>query len=316
MTPSITVVIPCFNAGRYIAATLKSVLAQDIAGLEVVVVDDGSSDRSAALVRQNFPAVRLIEQANQGVASARNLGLHEARGEWVAFIDADDLWLPGKLQAQFELLRRNTRARMACTAWQVWTSIDPEPPAAYLAELRAQAGDVTRWQGPSGWIYPELLLDCVVWTSTVLAHRSVFEEVGVFDPDLRIGEDYDLWLRASRVTPILRAGQPYALYRMHPASITKGAPEANYGNVVVSRALARWGYAGPDGRSADKADVDRARAGTWSEFAAAHLAAGNIDRAREASLEAIRIDRWSSHGWRVLAKTMARSLLPGAPARR
>ncbi|MFX8024319.1 hypothetical protein ABTK62_20960, partial [Acinetobacter baumannii] len=82
--------------------------------------------------------------------------------------------------------------------------------------LAAQAGDTARWAGATGWLYPELLLDCVVWTSTVLMQRSLLDEIGDFDSELRIGEDYDLWLRASRVTRIERVAQPLALYRQHP----------------------------------------------------------------------------------------------------
>ena len=307
----ISVVIPCFNAERYIAAAVRSVLAQDWSDLEVIVVDDGSSDRSAELVRDTFPEVTLLRQTNQGVAAARNLGIRHSQGDWIAFLDADDIWLPGKLQAQWQMLSAQPTARMAYSAWQVWSSTEPSPSPEYVDEVLSQSGDLDRWAGPSGWIYPQLLLDCEVWTSTVLSHRSLFEEVGLFDTALRIGEDYDLWLRASRVTAILRVPRPYALYRKHPASATTAVPETNYKGLVVLRALARWGYGSPDGSRARKADVDRALARSWSDFAYAHLEAGNLGRAWYGGLMSIRAELWYAGSWKVFAKTVARSLAVG-----
>lgn len=317
-SPKISVVIPCFNAERYIAAAIRSALVQDWPDLEVVVVDDGSSDRSAELVRDTFPEVKVVLQANQGVAVARNSGIACAQGDWIAFLDADDIWLPGKLQAQMDLLTCTPGARMSYTAWDVWTSTEPLPTPEYLLALKGRSGELAHWSGASGWVYPQLLLDCVVWTSTVLAERSVFSQIGQFDPSLRIGEDYDLWLRASRVTPIMRVSRPYALYRMHPNSITRSVPGENYRGLVISHALARWGYSSPDGGSARKSDVDRVLAKTWSEFATAHFYAGNLSRARQAARRALRVHFWHANGWKVLLKTVVRSLarekLPTIPA--
>lgn len=314
----ISVVIPCYNCERYIAATLRSVLAQDWPKLELIVVDDGSSDGSAELVRREFPQVRLVEQANQGVAAARNLGVAQARGEWVAFVDADDIWLPGKLRAQMEQLARQPDCRLGYTAWQVWHSDDPEPSAAYLEQLQAEAADAARWRGPGGWIYAELLLDCEVWTSTVLMQRRLFEELGGFDAGLRIGEDYDLWLRASRLTTIQRLDRPYALYRKHPHSITRALPRENYRGLVVERALGRWGLDAPDGRRADKPAVMAALAKSWSDFAGSHLQAGDLGQARHGAGMALRRDPTHLPGWKVLIKALVLSLAgrPRQPASR
>jgi glycosyltransferase involved in cell wall biosynthesis len=304
----ISVVIPCYNAGKYIVAAIASVLEQGWPSMEIIVVDDGSSDGSAELVRRTFPGVKLIQQVNQGVAAARNHGIMQAQGDWIAFLDADDIWLPNKLHAQWRLLNDTPDARMSCTAWMVWGSTDANPSLRYLAESLSQSGDVERWSGPSGWIYPQLLLDCEVWTSTVLVHRSVFLEVGLFDATLPIGEDYDLWLRASQVTQILRVPCPYALYRMHPANITRSVPEINHRNLVIGRALTRWGYRSPDGKSARKADVDRALAKSWCDFGGAHLEVGNMTNARRGGLMALRSDWRLASGWKVLIKAVAGSL--------
>lgn len=304
----ISVVIPCFNAERYIEASVRSVLAQRGAGVEVIVVDDGSRDRSADIVAERFPEVTLLRQANRGVAAARNAGIAQARGEWVAFLDADDLWLPGKLQAQRERLAEEPSAQMCYCAWQVWTSDAPEPAPGEVEALVPSPDDRARWAGPDGWIYPELLLDCEVWTSTTIARRSLLERLGGFDEGLRIGEDYDLWLRASRETPILRVARPLALYRQHPQSITRRAPDANHRGLVVSRAVARWGYASPDGRRADKRAVRRALARSWSDFGGARLDAGDTREALHSGWQSLRSDCRHVSGWKVLVKGMARSL--------
>jgi glycosyltransferase involved in cell wall biosynthesis len=303
--PTLSVVIPCYNAERYIAATIESVLAQGHASLEIIVVDDGSADGSVALVRAAFPQVRLEQQANAGVAAARNRGIALARGEWIAFVDADDIWLPGKLEAQFAHMAALEGCRMSYTSWQVWPCTEPRPAPGYAEELAARAMDPV-WRGPSGWIYPELLLDCWVWTSTVLAHRSLFDEVGVFDTGLRVGEDYDLWLRLSRVTPIVRVAQPLALYRIHPASITKSVPTENYRARVIGRALSQWGLRAPDGRSADPRAVQRLLAKSWSDYGGTHLQAGNAGLARRAAWTALGTDPMHLPGWKVFIK----SLLP------
>jgi glycosyltransferase involved in cell wall biosynthesis len=119
-TPRVSVIIPCYNAERYVCATIETVFAQGEPDIEIIVVDDGSKDRSVELVRAAFPTVRVVEQPNQGVAAARNHGLRLATGEWIAFLDADDIWLPGKLAAQFTQLDAAPDCRMNYTAWKVW----------------------------------------------------------------------------------------------------------------------------------------------------------------------------------------------------
>ena len=310
--PRISVIVPCYNAERYIGATLHSIYAQQWPDLEVIVVDDGSSDHSVEVVARLFPQVIVAKQGNSGVAAARNKGISLASGELIAFVDADDYWLPGKLRLQWEALAAHGSARMAYGAWVVWECMDPGPDAAYLAGIAELAGFRDRWSGPSGWIYPQLLLDCEVWTSTVLAFRSLYDEIGVFDTALRIGEDYDLWLRASRVTEIIRVAQPTALYRMHGANITRKAPGENHQAAVIMRALARWGYVSPDGRRARPVDVAHALARTWRNFATSQLAVGNQGAAWRGAVRAIRCEPAHAGGWKMLLRSILPAAHPGA----
>lgn len=307
VTDLISVVVPCFNAQRYIVGALRSVYSQAGVPLEVIVVDDGSTDGSVDTVRQNFPAVTLLQQPNAGVAAARNAGLAAARGRWVAFIDADDYWLAGKLQTQLRLLAAHPEARLACAPWHVWFSDEPEAPAHWHAGQVPAECRVFGERG-DGWIYTELLLGCTVWTSTVVADRMLLAEAGGFDTELKVGEDYDLWLRLSRLTPFVRANQPLALYRQHPDSLTRRPPTLNYEGRVLAQALTRWGLTGPDGRQANARAVQTSLARTWHDFGAAQTARGAARMGVMGACRALRADWRYRPAWKLAAKSLLTSL--------
>jgi glycosyltransferase involved in cell wall biosynthesis len=302
--PRISVVMPCFNAAPFIASALHSVYSQSWPDIEVVVVDDGSSDGSVELLREQFPQVRLFQQANKGAAAARNYAVEQATGAWIAFLDADDWWLPGKLAAQWKGVCEAPNVRLVYSDWREWPCSDPMPDDDLLATLetanRSCGGDAVEKE----WLYHKLLLDCLIWTSTVLIERKLLDELGCFDSTLPIGEDYDLWLRASRVTEVLKVNRPLALYRKHPASITRNARQENYRALLISRAIAKWGYLSPDGARVDSASVKNRIAGTWIDYAGVHLAVGNAQLARRGALAAIQLQPWRVSGWKLLAKTL------------
>jgi glycosyltransferase involved in cell wall biosynthesis len=302
--PRISVVMPCFNAEPFIASALDSVFAQGWPDLEVVVVDDGSADGSVELLRAQYPQVRLFQQANKGAAAARNYAVKQATGEWIAFLDADDWWLPGKLDAQWKGLSEAPNVRLVYSDWREWPCSDPMPDDDLLAALqianRSGDGDAVE----KGWLYHKLLLDCLIWTSTVLVERKMLEDLGCFDPALPIGEDYDLWLRASRVTEVLKVNRPLALYRKHPQSITRNPRKENHRAFLINRAIGRWGYSSPDGSAVDPATVRNQIVGTWIDYAGTHLLFGNRGCARRGALSALRLEPWRFSGWKLLAKTL------------
>lgn len=116
--PTVSVVIPCYNGAKYLRETLDSVLAQTYQVLEVLVIDDGSTDDSAAIAESYGPPIRMIRQPNQGESIARNRGIEEAKGDWIAFLDADDLWLPSKIEQQIRFLEENDEVLCIHTAWK------------------------------------------------------------------------------------------------------------------------------------------------------------------------------------------------------
>ena len=188
--PTVSVIIPAYNSAKYIRESLNSVFAQTFTSYEVIVINDGSED-TEELERelQRYPeGLRYIKQDNQGAAVARNTGLRVAAGEFVAFLDADDTWLPGFLEKQIELLKRSNADLVYADAF-----LSGESPLAgkTFMQMEPSRAEVT----------PENLLaiKSTVLTSTVLARKQPIFEVGLFDETFRRGQDFDLWVRLAKM---------------------------------------------------------------------------------------------------------------------
>ena len=243
--PLVSVIIPAFNAERFLAEAIDSVLAQDYPELDIIVIDDGSTDATPVIVAGHGERVRLISQANSGCAAARNAGIRAARGEYVAFLDADDVWWPHKIRTQVDALKQSGH-RMVYSRFVVWA---PDAQGRYESAAKVfgtpdhpNRSDCALVTGDT---YAQLLLDCIVWTSTVLLEKALLDTAGPFDETLAMGEDYDLWLRLSRITEMLGMEQPTALYRQHGQSITRCVQAVNYEYLVIQRALGKWGEGAP-----------------------------------------------------------------------
>ncbi len=167
-------------------------LAQTLLPNEVIVVDDGSTDDTPNALGRFGDSIRLVRQENKGTSAARNAGIRTATGEWLAFLDSDDLWLPGKLEAQ-------------AAALEDPSNIDYK--VIYTDERWIKNGrhknQGNRHRKYSGRIYEKCLPLCIISPSSVMVHRSVFQTVGSFDEDLPACEDYDMWLRVCARYPVL-----------------------------------------------------------------------------------------------------------------
>lgn len=178
----ISVVIPTYNRSGLVPRAIQSILGQTSGAEEIIVVDDGSTDGSAALIAREYPQVRLLRQENKGVSAARNLGIKESRHPWIALLDSDDCWLPHKLERQRALLSQHADLRV-CHTDEIWVRHGQ----------RVNPGK--RHAKPAGRIFQQCLPLCCVSPSAILVHREVFDRVGTFDTELPACEDYDLWLR-------------------------------------------------------------------------------------------------------------------------
>jgi hypothetical protein len=178
----ISVIVPAYNATTTISAALRSALDQELAPIEVIVVDDGSQDGTADFVAKEFPAVRLVRQANAGPSAARNAAADLAQGEWLAFLDADDLWLPQKLRLQAAALQTAPGMGMCSTSWVRDLAQAPkEFPAQDIPTHRYTWSDILRLNR--------------FQTSTALVRKDLYARVGGFRPEIDGTEDWDFCLR-------------------------------------------------------------------------------------------------------------------------
>jgi glycosyltransferase involved in cell wall biosynthesis len=208
--PSVSVVIPAYNAARWIAETLDSVLAQTFRDFEVIVVDDGSTDETPDVVGRYGSRVRYLRKEKGGTPSARNAGIRAARGSYIAFVDADDLWLPEKLQLQMELFLKQRDL--------AWTYCDTVLFQSETARLLYKTSQRTKMY--AGDILRPLLLRDFIHSGAPVIKREVFDAVGYFDesPLLQSGEDWSMWLRIASRYPIGFIDLPLVKYRIHRTS--------------------------------------------------------------------------------------------------
>lgn len=212
----VSVIIPAYNAERFVCEALRSVLNQTYEYLEVIVVDDGSKDRTAEIVREvaaEDKRVRLLQQENRGVAAARNLGIERARGAFIAPLDADDLWYPEKIEQQVQRMVRGGDGMGMVYSW--WVGVDEDSAITLTATPLVVEGD----------LYELLLFTNFVAASAPLFRYSALKEVGLYDPQLRAQggegcEDWDLSLRVADRFSIGVAPGYFVGYRTVPGSMS------------------------------------------------------------------------------------------------
>lgn len=198
--PLVSVIIPVFNRQSWIADAVDSVLAQDYRPFELIVVNDGSTDNTARILSSYGKKIRILSQENSGVSAARNLGIKEARGEWIAFLDSDDYWLAQKLTAQVQYFSKNPDIRI-CQTEETWIR----------KGRRVNPG--RRHKKESGMIFEPSLGLCLISPSAVMLHRALVDEHKGFDESLPACEDYDLWLKITCSHPVGLVSTPLTVKR-------------------------------------------------------------------------------------------------------
>ena len=211
----ITAVIPTHNRASFLEEAIQSVLDQDYfegkkpgEDWELLIIDDGSDDRTREIVGAFGDRVQYLYQDHRGVSSARNLGLSRARGAFIAYLDSDDLWNKEKLRLQMEFMESHPGANICCTE-EIWI------------RRGRRHNPMKKHQKHSGWIFDKVLPLCLLSLSSALFRSSVFEEIGNFDEDLPACEDYDLGIRLAHRYPIYFLKEPLIVKRGgHPDQLS------------------------------------------------------------------------------------------------
>lgn len=267
--PRVNIVVPAYNAEAFIAETVRSALDQTFTDLQVTVIDDGSKDATAANAALDDARVRVISQENRGMSRSRNRGMAEADSEFVALLDADDLWHPEKLRLQLEALQARPDHDFCFTAFDVWHG---EPRPDYFREARSGRIDETL----SGWIYPRLILDNHALPSSVIWRRSTWDRMGGFLTDYQQTDDWEYLVRASTQHRFVRLAESFVLYRQHPVSLSRRIPKHNATEDMRSDLIRRFGMSSPPGHAIDPQALAAYQYRGWSNFADAHCARGDL----------------------------------------
>jgi len=204
----ISVVIPCRNMGAYVGAAIDSVFAQTYAAHEVIVIDDKSEDSTLQVLESFGRRITVLKGPGRGSSVARNLGILAATGDHIAFLDADDLWLPHKLERQAKLL--SAECGFVFSDW--YRSDSPDKPGAPILLGYSMVCE--------GTVFSNLLRENFVSTPTVLVRKELLAHTGIFKPELIGGQDFDLWLRLAKWTQFGWAREALVFMRKHDGNIT------------------------------------------------------------------------------------------------
>jgi glycosyltransferase involved in cell wall biosynthesis len=212
MAPSVSAIITTYNYAHFIASAVESVLQQTRRPDEIVVIDDGSTDETANIVARYADAgVRYVFQPNAGAGAARNRGLSETSGDLIAFLDADDRWSREKTELQLAHFARYPKAGLVSgSEWQIYPSGRPQR----KLNRKATGAEI---------VYPLILVENTIGNpSLTMVRRACFDRVGQFDEALRLGQDWDMWIRIAREFQVGVVGKPLIYFLQHEGSLTAG----------------------------------------------------------------------------------------------
>lgn len=293
-TAKVSVVIPCCNQAHFLPDAIESVLAQTHPHLDIVVVDDGSTDNTQQ-VADRYPGTRSVRQSNAGLSAARNTGIRHTNGDYLVFLDADDRLLPGALHAGLDALRRHPAAALAFGHYR---HIDVDGAPLPTPALSGEVPD-----------HYEAMLrtNTVGMPATALYRREVFEHVSGFDLSLAACEDYDLNLRIARQFPVHCHGQAVAEYRRHGSNMTRDLPRMLAAALTVAGRQRRHVHS-EEHRNAYEAGIDFWQGYFGTPLArelAASLTAGKWQHAADGVLA---LTRHHPRGLRLIAGSLSREL--------
>jgi glycosyltransferase involved in cell wall biosynthesis len=262
--PLVSVIIPTYNRWPMIAEAVESVLTQTFDAFELIIVDDGSTDNTARLLRSCDSRLKIFSQSRAGVAAARNAGVAISLGKYLAFLDSDDVWSPAKLAIQADFMERNSGAHI-CQTEEIWirggVRVNPK----------------SKHRKPSGDIFRRSLELCLVSPSAVMMTKELFDLAGGFDESFPVCEDYDLWLRIALGHPVFLIDSPLVTKRGgHADQLSRSVWGMDRFRALAIAKLLRAGLVGEKRQWA----LDSLRQKT-SILAAGAAKRGKVDEARK-----------------------------------
>ncbi|MHB1083825.1 MAG: glycosyltransferase family 2 protein [Thiobacillus sp.] len=218
---SVSTVIPAYNAGRFIEEAVKSIRQQGAAVSEIIIVDDGSTDNTAEVVAALGHDIQYVRQENAGPSAARNLGIKLAKSPWIAFLDADDVWTPNKVAEQMAVFQASPDVGLVAS-----DMAEIDWAGNMLVPSLLEAHDLLRFfQRLDGSPVPQALRRLIdknfIPTGTVIAKRQLLLELGGFKPNIRYGEDLELWARVAAHVPVVCLPSVHMLRRQHGSNATQ-----------------------------------------------------------------------------------------------
>jgi glycosyltransferase involved in cell wall biosynthesis len=287
---AVSVIIPYYRSSQTIVRAVESALSQTVRPYEILLIDDGSSEGAAEATKEFGSLVTLIRKPNGGAASARNVGIEHVRGEWIAFLDADDYWEPSKLELQ---LASSEGVGLVGGRW--YTEVPGRPRCVAKVADPSFFGRMFKARGSEAF-YVAMNL----WTSVVLVRRNVLGDQR-FDSALETAEDRDLWIRLAAATPIYIIPEPLATYVQREDSLSNSDLDRDCGNMLkmVRRHAAVLGPIG----------VRQQEANIYRRWAACNLARGRPRSAITPAARRLAIQPTSAQAWWITAKALGRSIL-------
>lgn len=239
--PKISVIIPSYNSANYLPEAIESVLAQTYKDFEIIVINDGSTDRTKEILTPYLDRIVVLEGPNGGPCEARNRGIRKSSGAYVAFLDADDIWYPDKLAHQMAVFSENHHYDMV------------HSDASYSRKYASEEGRTwfsTKKRVRTGWIFSDLLSECFIILSSVIIKREPLEKAGLFDEKVERWHGYDLWLRIAIERQIGLVDKPLFFRRIHESNRFYSDPLLEVISLV--KVLKKW-----DNQSHKLAEDDR-----------------------------------------------------------
>jgi len=290
--PKVSIIIPCFNASATIGETLASIKKQTFKDFEVIVVNDGSTDDTNHILASHAEklksSLKIINQTNQGQTVAKNVGIRNSQGQFIAFLDSDDLWAPEKLEYQLAYMEPRPHLALCYTE------------GILINEKGDKIGVVNASSAHRGKCFDKLLVRNNIVASSVLIKREILDMVGLFDEDFKACENWDMWIRISKVSEIEYLARPLTYYRVHLTNMSKNVDKMyTYRLKIIDKHLPT--------KTRDPIILEKRRTAlfvTHLAFTKQHIENLELERARNSVSQALKLKPYEMICYRLYFKTL------------